>query len=111
MGWFDNHNDDGLDDAALVRAARKRLLGELSGKAGSKAKKADAVQSIINNYGGGGVMDHLATRTPVGGEPGEDPYDYFVDISRKDLGINPETGKPIGWEKSVHRHRGDKKKA
>jgi hypothetical protein len=32
-------------------------------------------------------------------------WDYYVDIQREDLPeINPETGKPLGWKKKVHRY-------
>lgn len=103
MGLFGG-DDDELDDAALIKAARRRLLAEIENQKAA---------SIINNVygggtgsGGGGVMDHM----PSPSSPGEDPYDYFVDITRKDLpDMNPNTGKPAGWEKSVHRYRNKKK--
>ena len=95
-----------LNDEMLVAAMRQRLLDEI--------QKRQEHQAIINNvYGGGshekpasmGVADQLGSAGD-----GEDPYDYFVDITRKDLPeINPQTGKPMGWEKSVHRHRQKKK--
>lgn len=98
-------DDDPVSDNALIRAARKRILAEL------EAKQA-AQQSVINNYGGGGqVGGGLMER--MNGAQGEDPglYDYLVDIERRDLPEkDPDTGKPIGWTKKVHRHREEKKK-
>lgn len=95
-------NDD-LSDAALIRAARKRLLSEFD----ASTKPSPAItNNVYNTPSQGGLMDHLG-----GGAAGaEDPFDYYVDVSRKDAPINPDTGKPGGWEKSVHRHRDQKKK-
>lgn len=106
MFGFGKSAEDELSDQALIRAARRRLLSEISQKANA--------QSVINNVygGGGGVMDRLggAPMTPPS-SPDEDPYDYLVDITREDLpDVNPATGKPKGWKKSVHRYRGEKKK-
>jgi hypothetical protein len=51
----------------------------------------------MDRMGGGGS-------TPAG--EGEDPFSYFVKVTRKDLpDINPATGKPMGWEKTVHRYK------
>lgn len=111
FGFGKKSPEDELNDAALIRAARKRLLREIEGQAAKEA----ASQKIINNvYGGGGVMDRLGGGgpPPPASADGEDPYDYFVDITRKDLDeLNPHTGKPAGWEKKVHRYRHEKKKA
>lgn len=90
-----------LDDQLLVQAMRKRILDEIN--------KREQQAAIVNNvYGGGGQPSqmHGVADQMTGMSEGEDPYDYFVDITRKDLpDINPATGKPLGWEKSVHRHR------
>jgi hypothetical protein len=104
--------EDPLSDAALIRAARKRLLSELE-PAMKKAESSANHASVVNNvYGGGhgagdgGLMDRMGGggSTPAG--EGEDPFSYFVDVTRKDLpDINPATGKPMGWEKSVHRYK------
>ncbi len=119
-------DEDQISDQMLIAAARKRLLAELGG--GEGGGMSGGASHITNNlYGGGGVpalqdvggsgasgpsglFDSLTGGQQV--PAGEDPFDYFVDISRRDMDeINPATGKPIGWEKSVHRWRGSKKKA
>ncbi len=77
------------DDAAILAAVKKRLLRELKEKKrpeGQGAKVSDDVRGMMME--------------------GEDPYDYLVDIERRDLpDLNPHTGKPAGWTKKVHRHR------
>jgi hypothetical protein len=100
--------EDDTSDPALLRAIRKRLLDEIGHRGGS-----DAAAVVNNIYGG-----HIPSGAPAGvsdrmsGQPsGEDPrdYDYMVDIIRKDLADkDPDTGKPVGWEKSVHRYRNPK---
>lgn len=103
-------DEDPLSDDALLKAVRRRILDEVSAK--------QAASSIINNnlYGGsahaGGASDTGGVMGLLGGgnggvtpANGDDPYSYFVDVARKDLPINPETGKPMGWEKSVHRYK------
>lgn len=104
---MDIENED-ISDQELIRAVRKRLLADIENR-----KEAER---IVNNiYGGpvgsGGVMDRLAHQPEMGGEGGGgDDFDYFVDIVRRDLPeLHPETGKPIGWEKKVHRFRNKKK--
>ncbi len=99
--------DDPLSDRALVKAMRKRILDEISAR--------QAAGAVINNYGaapGGheptsGVMGMLGGGGAGGGggSGGEDPFDYLVNIEREDLPVNPETGKPKGWKKTVHRYR------
>ena len=94
--------EDPYSDAALIRAARKRLLSELE-PAMKKAESSANHASVVNNvYGGGhgagdgGLMDRMGGggSTPAG--EGEDPFSYFVDVTRKDLpDINPATGKPM----------------
>jgi len=96
--------DDETSDAALLKAVRKRILSEVSSP--REAAAAKIINKVYGGGGGGGVMDRLGHQPQMGGEGGEDPFDYFVNIQRKDLpDINPETGKPIGWEKTVHRYR------
>ncbi len=107
--------DDPLSDAALLKAVRRRLLDEVSAR--------QAASSTINNnvYGGsahaggasdvGGLMGALGGGT--GGAAGEDPFDYMVDIERRNMPAD-ESGKSPGWTKHVRRHRSpkdDKKKA
>ena len=95
-----------ISDQMLLQAIREKALNDI--------KAQHAAQSIINNYGSSGAGSPLGGSAGVGsamsdagsGSPGEDPFDYWVDITRKDLPeINEATGKPAGWEKSVHRHR------
>lgn len=98
-----------ISDDYLIQAARRRLLRMLEKEGGDAA-------SIVNNvYGGGGSGGGAAGGGGGGGlggmleamgGGGEDPFDYFVDIKREDLpDINPATGKPLGWKKTVHRFR------
>lgn len=90
---------------SLQQAIRERALEDM------RARREAAV--VNNVYGGGlqhpsgGVMGMLGNE-PRSPQHEIDPgaFDYYVDIKRKDLPeINPETGKPMGWEKSVHRYR------
>jgi hypothetical protein len=103
-----------ISDDYLIQAARRRLLRQLEQEGGGAA-------SIVNNVyggplgGGGGGMGGMMEA--MGGGGGEDPFDYFVDINRRDVeepaGLD-ENGQPImkkvGWDKRVHRFRGSKKK-
>ena len=97
--------DDQLTDDMLLQAVRKRIRDELLG-----GKKSNA--SIVNNvYGGhpdqakeGGILsDQMGNQMG-----GEDPFDYFVDIERRDQ-VDPE-GNKLGWDKKVHRYRKKKVK-
>jgi len=95
---------DAFDDAALIRAARERVLSELAGR---ESRRTQAQRIINNIYGGGGVADGLSPGAAgaSGGGAAPDDLDYLVDIERKDLpDINPATGKPMGWSKKVHRY-------
>ena len=92
-----------LDDQILLNAVRQRVLDDLN--------RREQQQQIVNNvYGGGGEgKGHVPMRgvaEQLGDMGEEDPYDYFVDITRRDLDeMNPHTGKPSGWTKNVHRFR------
>lgn len=116
MGLFGDNEDERFSQD-LSKVMRKRILAEVAAKQ-ARAAAAGGGGSVINNVygghataggGGGGVMDRLGP-SMGGGEGGEDPFDYLVDITREDLPLNPETGKPGGWKKHVHRHREEKKK-
>ncbi len=105
MGFFGGSDD--IDDAALIRAARQRILAEL----GRKGASAGQSQRIINNVyggagGGGGGSSGGGLMERLGGSPSgsseEDPFDYLVDIERKNT--------PEGWTKKVHRYREPKGK-
>lgn len=81
-------------DKELKAALKRRIVREL--------EKEQSPSSIVNNlYGGGsekqsgGIQDSMLS--------GEDPFEYYVDISRKS-----DPNDPKGWLKSVHRHRGKK---
>ncbi len=108
MGLFGKKSDsDALDDAALIQAARKRIMAELE----AKSAGGGGMSSTINNYaggGGGGLMERMNGATG-GGDA--DLRDYLVDIERRDLPeLNEHTGKPVGWTKKVRRHVEEKKK-
>jgi hypothetical protein len=89
--------DGDVNDDVLLAAIRKRLLREIE----DERRASDAAQIVNNVYGGpmearGGIHEELAP----------DDMEYYVDITRKDLPeTNPETGKPVGWEKKVRRWR------
>lgn len=99
----------GVSDQALLSAVRQRILAEIQKK---QEQHHAAITNNVYGHGGGtaeqsqhgmsqGVADQLGNSTNA-----EDPYDYFVDITREDLpNINPATGKPAGWKKSVQRYR------
>jgi hypothetical protein len=98
-------NDEEINDAMLIQAMRRRVMEEIGDRGGRGA-------SVVNNnvYGGG-----LGSggNGGIGGGDTTDPSDrdYFVDIMREDLPeLNPLTGKPKGWKKSVHRFSTGKKK-
>lgn len=96
-----NEQDTPLDDAELIRALRRRMLSELQG--------GSDVTPVVNNVYGGGVSGAMG-QAMQGDPENRDDYDYFVDIARRDLPeLNPDTGKPVGWEKNVHRYRSKKK--
>ena len=90
-----------LDEAMLLKALQQRMLDEI-------ARKQDG---IVNNvYGGGpqgplsGGAGGIAAAMSGGGSPvSPEDLQYLVDITREDLPLNPETGKPSGWHKIVER--------
>ncbi len=107
MGLEGKNSDvDALDDAALIRAARKRILAEFEAKSGG-----GGMSSTINNYGGGSGGGLMERMNGGGGGDDADLRDYLVDIERRDLPeMNPHTNKPVGWTKRVHRFTQEKKK-
>lgn len=106
MGLFSKNSDaDALDDAALIKAARKRILRELEMQSGGMGGGAAVTNNVYG--GGGGLMERM------NGAPSDDGdlRDYMVDIERRDLPeLNPLTKKPVGWTKKVRRHVEEKKK-
>jgi hypothetical protein len=85
-----------ITDDVLLDAIRKRYLREIE-----KENQASSINNIINNSPASapGMAAAMGGVTP-------DDSDYYVDILREDLpDINPATGKPAGWNKSVHRYK------
>lgn len=98
--------DDQITEDMLLNAIRKRQLADI--------ERRDS-ERIVNNIYGGGIGAGGVSGQMGGGGGGEfqDPADrdYFVDIVREDLPeINPDTGRPRGWKKRVHRFATGKKK-
>ncbi len=90
-----------IDDNALVQAVRKRLLRELEAK-----QQMAEIHNTINNHQEGGGAGHGGLAAAMNGGPArEDPdlMNYLIDIQKTD-DINPETGKTMGWKKTVRRH-------
>ena len=90
-----------IDDNALIRAARKRILRELA------AQSDGGHSNTINNYAGGGGHHGLMEAMNGGGSDDPSLHDYLVDIEKRDI-PGEEGGKPIGWTNKVHRHREEK---
>jgi len=92
-----------VTDEMLLQAIRKRLMEDIQRK--------EQQAAIVNQIYGGAAGPARGVMGALGGAQqgeGVDPgmFDYFVDITREDLPeLNPETGKPLGWKKSVHRYR------
>lgn len=89
-----------LTEMDLIDAAKRRILRELE-----REQAAQVVNNLTQSGGGMGreapqtqsIQDLMGSGTP-------EDWDYFVDITREDLpDLNPATGKPKGWKKSVHR--------
>lgn len=86
-------------DKEIERAIRARILAEIE-------RRAEASQVVNNVYSGGqsgGVQDRFGPA-----DSGEDPFDYFVDINRREA--KDKDGNVVGWDKGVHRYRSPKKK-
>lgn len=101
-----------VSDSHLIEALRKRMLRDIESQ-----NDRGAVNVNVGNvshgtpYGIRGAMnapnsehiDDALTNVQATEKP--DDFEYYVDIDREDKPINPETGKPSGWKKSVHRFR------
>lgn len=98
IGGIANNVDEAPDDNMLLQAIRKRILKDIEEK---------QTASIINNvYGTGTVPPQNDIKgLMAGGGDGEDPFDYMVDIERRDLPELNAQGKPVGWSKKVRRYR------
>jgi hypothetical protein len=82
----------------LRQAIRDRILSEV--------RKPREVDRVVNNvYGGPLTSDkNQGLGGGVTGEMAPEDLDYLVDITREDLPeLNPLTGKPKGWKKTVVR--------
>jgi hypothetical protein len=87
-----------LTEMDLVEAAKRRILRELE-----REQAAQVVNNLTQGGGGMGGAQGQSIQDMMGSGTPED-WDYFVDITREDLpDVNPATGKPKGWKKSVHR--------
>jgi len=111
-------NESPISDDYLIQAARRRLARMLEQEGGDASAIVNNVYGGSPGGGGGGGGGGLGGMIEaMGGGGGEDPFDYFVDINRRDVeepaGLD-ENGQPImkkvGWDKRVHRFRGSKKK-
>lgn len=103
-----------ITDAVLLEAMRQRLLDEIS-----RRQETNVINNLIGGSsdalpavrGASGVSQYASPTSSAEDEIDPALYDYFVDITREDLpDINPATGKPAGWKKSVHRYRAEKGK-
>ena len=104
-----------ITDAVLLEAIRQRMMDEIG-----KQHESNVINNLIGGSsdalpatrGARGVSEFAGQATSSGAEGlSPEDYDYLVDITREDLPeINPATGKPMGWKKTVHRYREEKGK-
>lgn len=86
-------DEDEIDE--LRAAIKARILAEVAGRS--------QAQVVNNMYAAGGAREGgLQDRF----DPVEDPFDYKVDIERRQ--VVDSQGLPIGWDKKVHRYRAPK---
>lgn len=97
---------DRISDDMLLQAIRQRILDQIEAR--------QQMAPIINNvYGSGpsggmqGVADLMNKPgdQPEAEEVGPDPYEYRVDIQRRNVYDPDDPEKMIGWNKSVNRYR------
>jgi len=81
----------------LEEAIKKRILEEIGQRSQGQT---------INNFQGGAPLASESRAPNSLQEAMFDPgaFDYMVDIEKTDQ-IDEKTGKPIGWNKKVHRYR------
>lgn len=100
----------------VEQAVQERILDEIRAKAAQQ--QASVVNNVYGNHqaggGGGGGSDPVSGRGIMDMMDPE-AFDYKVHIKRDalrdDAGniiYDPKTGKPVGWDKSVHRYRSPK---
>ena len=103
-----------ITDAVLLEAIRQRMMDEIG-----KQRETNVINNLIGGgsdalpavRGSRGVGEFVGQANPSSAGEGLSPedMDYLVDITREDLpGLNPDTGKPRGWKKTVHRYRAPK---
>jgi hypothetical protein len=95
-----------VSDPQLLEALRKRMLRDIESPSHGVNVNVGNV-SHGTPYGIHGAMsqnsEHISDAlTNVQATEKPDDFEYYVDIDREDKAINPETGKPSGWKKSVH---------
>lgn len=89
------------DDKTIEQAIRARILAEIE-------RRSEASQVVNNVYSGGPSGGSVQERMGSSAPDGEDPFDYFVDIQRRE--VRDKDGNVIGWNKGVHRRRSPKEK-
>lgn len=90
-----------VNDQMLLDAIRQRIMRQISSQ--------QSISPITNNiYGTGpsgrqGVSENMAQPQQESG--GGDPYEYMVDINRRDIFDPEDPERKIGWDKNVRRYR------
>ena len=83
-----------LTEEDLIQLARSRVLAQLQG-GGARAHQEHQKQRQESAGGYDSISQGMSP----------EDLDYWVDITRRDLDeLNPNTGKPAGWNKKVHRY-------
>lgn len=99
-----------VNDQMLLEAIRQKMLDDIKQK-----NAANAIYNIVGGSGspssGSGVGAAMGGLGPMSEAGADDPFDYLVDITRKDLDETNAQGKPKGWTKTVHRYRTPKGEA
>lgn len=83
-----------LTDEDLIQLVRAQMAGNINRLGYGQADLNEELQRS-RQKGASSIAEQM---TP-------EEWDYYVDITREDLPeINPDTGKPRGWKKKVHRY-------
>lgn len=95
-----------VTDQMLLQAIRQRIMDQIASR--------EQMAPIINNvYGAGpsarsqGVSDMMSASgqdTPSS-KGDKDPYEYMVDIQRRNIYDPEDPEKVVGWDKNVRRYR------
>lgn len=100
-----------IDEAMLLKALQARLLADIE-----RRQEAAITNNVYgagpqgsSSGGMGGLAAEMQRGSPVS-DSGDDPFDYFVNINRRDVfdPSDPEGKKKLGWDKEVHRYRAPK---